>query len=197
MVATAVQEKNIVQKNGHLPKKITWADFEKRYLSREDAFKYEWVNGIVEKTPRIMNQNQYYLLDNIEAFLTQLKSEHPIFGKFYAEIDTFFIDKVHRRPDSAYFTDAQRKLMAYSINQVPKFIIEVVSTDDQMNLVHKKMQNYRDADVDVVWHILPLLDEIHVYKGLSMTICKGNALCSAEPVIPHFLMSANDIFKKP
>ena len=59
MVATAVQEKNIVQKNGHSPKRITWADFEKKYLSREDAFKYEWVNGIVEKTPRNLGEPNY------------------------------------------------------------------------------------------------------------------------------------------
>ena len=59
MVATAVQKKNIVQKNGHLPKKITWTDFEKKYLSREDAFKYEWVNGIVEKTPRNLTEPNY------------------------------------------------------------------------------------------------------------------------------------------
>ena len=103
---------------------------------------------------------------------------------------------MHRRPDNAYFSDIQRKLMAQSVNQIPKFVIEVVSTNDQMNAVHEKMQNYRDAQVDVVWHILPLLKEVHVYKGLTMNICKGDMLCSAEPVIPHFLISVNDIFKE-
>ena len=197
MVATAIQKTSIPHSNGHLPKSISWVEFEKKFLSLEDGFKYEWVNGIVEKTPRAMNQNQYYLLDNLEAFLYQLKSQYPITGKFNTEIDTFFLDKVHRRPDSAYFTDAQRKLMAQSINQIPKFVIEVVSSRDQINAVHKKMQNYRDADVEVVWHIFPLLNEIHVYKGFSMSICKGDMLCSAEPVIPNFLISVHDVFKKP
>ena len=197
MVATAIQKTSFIQSNGHSPKSISWVEFEKKFLSLEDGFKYEWVNGIVEKTPRAMNQNQYYLLDNLEAFLYQLKNQYPITGKFNTEIDTFFLDKVHRRPDSAYFTDAQRKLMAQSINQIPKFVIEVVSSRDQINAVHKKMQNYRDADVDVVWHIFPLLNEIHVYKGFSMSICKGDMLCSAEPVIPNFLISVNDVFKKP
>ena len=197
MVATAIQKTSITQSNGHSPKSISWVEFEKKFLSLEDGFKYEWVNGIVEKTLRAMNQNQYYLLDNLEAFLYQLKSQYPITGKFNTEIDTFFLDKVHRRPDCAYFTDAQRKLMAQSINQIPKFVIEVVSSRDQINAVHKKMQNYRDADVEVVWHIFPLLNEIHVYKGFSMSICKGDMLCSAEPVIPNFLISVNDVFKKP
>jgi hypothetical protein len=30
-----------------------------------------------------------------------------------------------------------------------------------------------------------------------MNICKGDMMCSAESVIPHFTISANDIFKKP
>ena len=140
MVATAIQKKSITQTNGHSPKGISWEEFEKKFLSREDAFKYEWVNGNVEKTPRTMNQNQYYLLDNLEAFLLQLKVQHPIFGKFNTEIDTFFLDKVHRRPDSAFFSDAQRKLMANSINQVPKFVIEVVSSRKIAGVAQLRLQ---------------------------------------------------------
>jgi Uma2 family endonuclease len=80
---------------------------------------------------------------------------------------------------------------------VPKFILEIISTKDQINLVHKKMQNYRDASVDIVWHIFPLLNEIHVYKGYNMTVCRGEMMCSAEPVIPYFTISVNDVFRKP
>jgi Uma2 family endonuclease len=196
MVATAIQEKIAYHTNGHTPY-VSWAEFQKKFLSREDSFKYEWVDGTVEKTPRIMDQSQYYLLDNIEAVFNQLKNEQKASGKFYTEIDTFFLDKVHRRPDCAYFTEDQRKFMARRINQVPKFILEIISTKDQINLVHKKMQNYRDASVDIVWHIFPLLNEIHVYKGYNMTVCRGEMMCSAEPVIPYFNISVNDVFKKP
>ena len=30
-------------------KPILWAYFERKYLSREDGFKYEWLNGTIEK----------------------------------------------------------------------------------------------------------------------------------------------------
>lgn len=39
------------------PKLISWEAFEKKYLSREDRFKYEWVNGTVEKTPFLKRYN--------------------------------------------------------------------------------------------------------------------------------------------
>jgi Uma2 family endonuclease len=197
MAATAIQEKistplMIVEKQ----KLVSWREFENKYLTREDNFKYEWVNGIIEKTPRSMDQKQQFLYDNLSDFLTDLRLAGQANGRLSAEVDTFFMDKTHRRPDIAYFSDEQRKKMADGINQVPKFVIEVISTKDQINLVHEKMQNYRDAEVEVIWHIFPLLNEIHVYNGLKMSICKGNMLCSAEPVIPNFKLSVNQIFKK-
>lgn len=37
---------------------ISWPDFQKKYLSREDGYKYEWVNGAVEKTRHSMDKTQ-------------------------------------------------------------------------------------------------------------------------------------------
>lgn len=50
MVTTAFQKK--ITKPSATQKSISWADFQKKYLSREDNYKYEWLNGIVEKTNR-------------------------------------------------------------------------------------------------------------------------------------------------
>ncbi len=65
-----------------------------------------------------------------------------------------------------------------------------------MNLVHKKMQDYRKAKVAVVWHIFPSLNEIHVYRGRKMEVCLGDDLCSAEPVIPGFKISVGEVLRK-
>lgn len=75
---------------------------------------------------------------------------------------------------------------------MPLFVIEVISTNDQMNLVHEKMEDYRNAEVPVVWHILPKRKEVHVYLyGKNMTICKGEEVCSAAPVLPDFNITVN------
>ena len=197
MAATAIQKKATYSLTV-VPKQppISWEAFERKYLTREDLFKYEWVNGLIEKTPRSMSQNLQHLYCNLSDFLTDLRFVSKANGRLLSQVDTFFLEKVHRIPDIAYFSDEQCKLMADSVNQVPKFVIEVISTNDQINRVHKKMRNYRDAEVEVVWHIFPLLEEIHVYNGLTMNVCSGEMLCSAEPVIPHFKLSVNQIFKK-
>jgi len=174
------------------PKKITWEEFETRYLVREDKYKYEWVDGQVVKTPREMNQLQQLILVNLLDFLDKLRTPAKKLGKLLAEVDTFFEGNL-RRPDIAYFSQAQLEAIPTG-NQVPQFVIEIISKTDQIALVHQKMQDYRRADVKVVWHIFPELQEVHVYRGDQMTICRGEKMCSAAPVLPGFEMPAEEIF---
>ena len=199
MAAAAIQ-KSIVglgTESFEKKKRLTWGQFQKQYLIREDFFKYEWVRGAVEKTPRTMYQDQVFIAYNLIDFFDSLRFQKRAAGRLSLEVDTFFLKDVHRRPDLAYFSGHQLVRMARKENQVPEFVVEIISSKDQMNLVHEKMQNYRDADVKVVWHIFPNLQEVHVYKGYSMTICKGDAVCSAAPVLPEFEMRAWEVFKAP
>ncbi|MCB0613124.1 MAG: Uma2 family endonuclease [Phaeodactylibacter sp.] len=193
MADTAVREKSRSGSGG--AKKISWEAFQKKYLSREDNFKYEWINGTVEKTPRTMDKSQFYIQDNLIEHLYQLKSSGSVDGQFIAEGDTFFAGN-HRRPDMAFYTKAQIRQAAEGENVVPAFVIEVISSKDQMMLVHKKMHDYREANVAVVWHIFPQLEEIHVYRGLKMEIRLGAGLCSAEPALRGFEISVNGVLKK-
>lgn len=173
-------------------KPITWEQFQRKYLRREDKWKYEWVNGVVEKTPRPMNQLQQIYLINLQEWLDKLRSPNRKLDKFLSEVDTFF-GKSHRRPDIAYFSEQQIAAIPKG-NQVPQFVIEIISSTDQMNLVHKKMRDYRNSGVPVVWHIFPELQEVHVYTGDNMAICRGDKLCSADLVIAGFKIPADSIF---
>lgn len=192
MVAEASQEKKTITLK-QKPRPISWETFEKVYLEREDGFKYEWVNGYVEKTPRTMDKKQFFIQWNLSEFLTTLKVD----GLLIAEGDNFF-SGAHRRPDIAYYTRQQiRQAQNDEQNKVvPQFVIEVISTNDQMNKAVEKMKDYRAAEVPVVWHIFPKQNEIHVYRGKQMTICIGDDMCSAEPVLMGFKLSVNDVLKK-
>ena len=49
----------------------------------------------------------------------------------------------------------------------------------------------------VVWHIFPDLEEVHIYKGPNMITFSRDEICSADPILPDFKITVNDIFKKP
>ncbi len=204
MEAIAVQQKPAVQAplTALKPaenKRISWEEFQNKFLSREDAFKYEWVDGMVEKTKRTMDWTQLYIIRNLQALFRQLSLQGKVSGEFICEVDTFFVGN-HRRPDIAWFSDAQIDLTLKGIIPMPEFIVEVISTHDAINRVNKKMKNYRAAGVKVVWQIFPEEREVHVCTGTRLQNIKvrsGKELCSAAPVLPDFVLTVQDIFKQP
>lgn len=201
MVATAVstQKEVSLQPNGTArstaSKLISWADFQKKYLDREDGFKYEWVNQQVSKSKH-MDQTQHFITKNLLRFFRNLDRLQPILGELLPEGDHFFAGN-HRRPDLLFVTDEQIENSADGINQVPKFVIEIVSTRDQANEIVFKMKDYRNAGVQVVWQIFPKAKEVHVYSGdrlRLMEVCQNDEICSASEVIPGFEMRVDEIF---
>ena len=196
MLSTISQEKTIPIKQ--IPPFISWSAFQRRYLTREDGYKYEWLNGIVEKTKRTMDKTQFYVLRNLLEKFRELQFANKVDGELITEGDVFFLEK-HRRPDIAYFNTQQIDDAADGINPVPKFVIEIISNSDAINRVNKKMQNYRDAIVEVVWHIFPQSLEVHIYGGDNLDtvyIKRGDMICSANPTLPDFNMPVSDIFKR-
>lgn len=196
MSATAIQKQTTTMAKAEY---ISWEDFQKEYLVREDGYTYEWLDGKVEKTPNSMDKKQLYILLNLMNYFYSLKFSKKLDGSLISEADLHFL-KNHRRPDICWLTDEQIGLLAEDANEVPALIMEVISTNDMMNRVAAKMQDYRAAGVQVVWHIFPEHQQVHVYSGKNldkMLVCSDDAICSAAPVLPAFQIKVNTIFEKP
>lgn len=182
-------------------KPISYEQFQKKYLSRpNDQFKYEWVKGFPIITKHTMEKYQFFIVRNLRDFFNKLEKSEQVTGYFESEFNLFFGKEVNRKPDMFYYTKEQADEIALGGNPIPNFIIEVISTTHQLNYMVDKMNDYRAAGVSVVWHIFTQKNEIHVYNGnnlTSMTVCNGDTLCSAAPVLPQFTLSVAAIFKLP
>ncbi|MEM6318331.1 MAG: Uma2 family endonuclease [Bacteroidota bacterium] len=178
-------------------RKITWETFQQKYLTREVGYKYEWLNGTVEKTPH-MNKEQLYILHNLQKFFRHLLLEKKVTGDLIAEADLFFKEH-HRRPDICWLTEEQIYNLAEEGTDVPSFVIEVISKSDKIVKVEAKMEDYRLAGVQVVWRIFPHLQTVHVITGenLENSIAhSGDMICSAAPALLNFQMPVSAIFAK-
>lgn len=182
------------------PRRISWETFQKRYLTREDGYTYEWTDGIVEKSRNSMEPNQLYIQRNLISLFRQLLLQDKIKGELLAETDLFFLPGIHKRPDLAWLTNVQiNRLSEKGVIEIPAFVIEVVSGNDLAQKLAEKMKIYREAGVQVVWQIYPEQQEVHVYTGPdleNMTVCAGEKICSAAPVLPGFAFPANAVFTK-
>lgn len=166
------------------------------YTDREDAFKYEWNKGVVEKKPRTLNRDQFLIFQHLirrflhtEAFAQQ--------GMLICEVDMYLptVDRT-RRADIAYLSGAQMAASKNGIPTVCPFVIEVISKNDQVNEVDEKIIEYFENGVEVVWNIFPKLKKVEVHRSLKdITVCFGDDLCSAAPVLPDFEISVDVLLR--
>jgi Uma2 family endonuclease len=171
---------------------ISWTVFQNRYLTREDGFTYEWNNGTVEKSNTSMDFSQYYIWRNLFNFFKKLTLELAIEGYLVTEADIFLNEDMHRRPDIAYFTDAQINDAVKNKIQIPRFVAEVISPNDKGEKIKQKVKEYLEAGVEVVWNIYPNAQVVEVYeKNGKPSFCEDNQLCSANSIIPGFIISVN------
>ena len=173
---------------------ITLEKFLERYTNREDPFKYEWNNGIVEKKNRTMNRNQFLIIRALQNLFdtTLVKKE---VGIITTEVD-MFLPSVNRtrRTDLAYLANQQMQESLDGFPSVCAFAIEVISKNDQINEVEEKIIEYFENGVQVVWVIIPKVKKVEVYTSIrDIKICFGDDICSAMPVMPDFNISVNDI----
>lgn len=169
---------------------ISWENFQKDYLSKADEFRYEWLNGSIEKTKRTLNYHWFYIYRNLQNafFKTNDKS-----GVFLQNVNILFQNN-HRKLDFAYFKNEQIAKMAHSKNQTPIFIIEIISKHDLINTFNQKMLDYRKANVETVWRIHPETKEVHIYSGKNLkevAVCFDKDICKMGIVE----MLVEDIFE--
>ncbi len=174
---------------------ISLDNFLEKYVNKEDSFKYEWNKGIVEKTDRTMNRNQFAIyrkLLNLFCKTTLFAQE----GILMSEVDMYLpsVDRT-RRADIAVLRGRQVDDSVSGEATVCPFVIEIISKNDQINEVEEKILEYFENGVEVIWIIFPKIKKVEVYTSIEdVKICFGNTICSAMPVLPDFNISVNDIF---
>jgi Uma2 family endonuclease len=161
-----------------------------------DGFKYEWNNGVIEKSPKMATFKNLYIVERLEDFFQTLKPSLPKRGMLFTEPESMTSPTQLRIPDMAYYTAQQiREASTGKIPSAPEFVIEFVSNFDQHPKVLEKLEEYFNAGVRVVWLVIPQVKIVYVYTSpVEVTICKGKRVCSAEPVIPGFKINAETLF---
>ena len=175
------------------PRKVSKARFLKEYADREDGYKYEWNDGIVEKYQG-MNQQQAEIYFLLMAYFQKTEASKTG-GGLITETDMLTTSNQLRRPDISFYTGEQRRLMKQGENQIAPWVAEVISPSDNANKINSKLDEYFLAGVQVVWHIFPESKQVYVYTSPeSVTICRGQTVCSAAPALPDLVISAEVLF---
>ena len=190
---TTIPKEKINTSIAQLDSYVSLEDFLRLYANTEDGYKYEWNNGQIEKT-KGMNQEQGTIQDILMRLFCNTKTFQEG-GLYLAETDMKTSATQLRRPDLAIYLANQRKKMVNGENQIAIWVGEIISDTDKANKINKKIEEYFKAGVQVVWNIYPASNQVHVYTAVDeVTICKGERICSGQPALADFDISAATLF---
>ncbi|GAB3492659.1 hypothetical protein GCM10027341_07020 [Spirosoma knui] len=155
-----------------------------------DGYKYEWNDGELIRFANMKRKHLKLIKHLNRVFL--LTEAHREGGELICEQDAMLTGIQMRRPDMAYFSDAQ--IQNEDEEPIPAFCIEIISPTDESEKVEAKRIEYFKAGVQVVWHIFPENREVHVYTGRKIVqICSDDDICSASPVLNDFQITVNEL----
>jgi Uma2 family endonuclease len=175
------------------PRRITKEQFLRDYSNRDDGFKYEYNNGLIEKTKGMNQQQSKFFILLLDLFIKTNAFKSG--GRLVMETDMNTSNSQTRRPDIAFYSNDQLPLMWKGINQVAPWVIEIISPSDNAYKLNEKLEEYFKAGVQVVWQIFPASPKVEVYTALDkVQICMGKTMCTAAPALLDFEISAEDLF---
>ncbi|MEO7311344.1 MAG: Uma2 family endonuclease [Chitinophagaceae bacterium] len=171
----------------------TVAEFEVWESKRHSDYNYEFYYGEIIKKPA-MKQNELILLRYLnEAFL--LTGAYRLSGVLASEVDVFVDEDRKRIPDLAFFTDEQVLAAAKGEKVVSAFAIEILSDSETLRHIEKKVQDYFDAGVQLVWYITAKSKRIYAYNAVNeVKIYSAGESVTAAPVLPDFEIDIDKLF---
>ncbi len=108
-----------------------------------------------------------------------------------------FAPGVVRAPDVA-FVPRDRVLAIdpkHTLKAIPALVVEVLSPDNSAREMTRKIKQYRDAGVDLIWVVDPEKCEIDIHgPGPLKTLRRGDFL-KDDQVLPGLAISVTEIFE--
>ena len=161
----------------------------------DDNYVYEFNNGILEPTTG-MRQEEMLLIKRITRHFPQTNAYQED-AEMIPEIEFWVSEKQMRRPDLSFYTSEQITASQQHERLIPGFVTEFVSENDDIRKYLKKLHEYFDAGVQVVWLVFPDDYTVYVYTSpKTVTICTDNDMLSAAPALPEFQMTVTELFRK-
>ena len=154
----------------------------------KDGFKYELVDGEILMSPAAMRHSEIAV--RIAALLFEFLREHPI-GKVYSsDVGIQFPNGNVRSPDVTFVSNGKlpggRSPESYG-ELIPDLVVEVLSPSDSVRELGRKIGEYFESGVPLVWIVDPERQTVTIYRSLTDTEQRTVAdRITAEPVLPGF-----------
>jgi Uma2 family endonuclease len=175
-------------------------DDPKGLLARPDVL-YEVVDGKVLGLPRMGAFSHFialHLYNTLLAFQERQRSGTPVH-----EV-VFILDpggKLRRRPDVAFVSfdrwPADRAVPDEDWDVIPDLAVEVVSPNDRIDELMRKIRDYFQHGVRLVWVLQPALKQVYVYTSLTdVRVFEAGQELDGGEVLPGLRLAVEPLFRR-
>jgi Uma2 family endonuclease len=161
-----------------------------------DGRKYELVDGEILVSPAGMRHSE--VATRILGLIFEFLEKNPL-GKVYsADVGIAFPNGNVRSPDVTYVSleklPGGRSPDTFG-EVIPDLAVEVLSPSDSLRELGKKIGEFLENGVPVVWLVDPARETVTVYRSFTQTeqLNAGDVL-SGEPVLPGFSVKVSRFF---
>ena len=183
----------IARKSGRIRKPRTQEAF-LEWEQPAGKYKYEWVDGELEKTDYMMKNTERGIVQRIQRAFA-LTEAYKKQGELFAETHVPVSETRIRIPDLSFFDAEQIAASEQGALPVPAWAIELISPNESGFKIERKALEYQKAGVQVLWQVYPDLRMVQVRTSLHSTqIYWEEDECTAAPALPDMKLKVNALF---
>jgi Uma2 family endonuclease len=162
----------------------------------DDGYKYELVDGEIIMSPAGMRHSEVAV--TIAHLIMKFLDENPI-GKVYTtDVGILFPNGNVRSPDVTFVSNAKlpegRSPESYGA-VIPDLAVEVLSPRDSLKQLGRKIGEFLENGVPLVWLVDPRRQSVTVYRSLTDTEqLTSSDTITADPVLPGFSAPVSSFF---
>ncbi len=180
-----------------ITEKKTWTDEELMALPR-DGYKYELIDGDIEMSPTGLTHGN--IASYIVSELTLIVRKKKI--GFVVDSSTGFRMKQGDvlSPDVSFISikrlSGHKRLPEGFYEGAPDIAVEILSPNDRIHALHKKLAKYFDNGTKLCWVVNPTEETVYVYHSPTrdVILTKADTL-DGEDVVPGFKLSVSELFE--
>lgn len=160
----------------------------------DDGVLYEFDAGFAEPTTGMKKEERYIVRNLQRAF--KKTTAYAADALLLEESEVWLTPDQKRIPDVSLFTDQQiQDSLSDSNDPIPAFVVEIISPTDVAGKVERKVLEYFEAGVEVIWHIYPELRMVRVMTSPGMAYSFfGDEAFNAAPALPDLQLTVQALF---
>ena len=170
-------------------------DFDR--LAEPDELSYELDEGelVVMTKPRPLHNR---IVSNMEFEMRAYLKAHPIGEAFNAENLFVLGANTKRAPDVSFLRSERAKLIDPNadIPGAPDLAVEVLSPNDTVSAMRRKIRQYFAAGAQCVWIVYPETREVEIWRQPSQPekVLQESDVLEAPDLLPGFALRVDVLF---